>query len=259
MCNAGFYFSTQGCVQGAPCPANSTRQANGSCKCDDGLTNYNGFCSKCPSGALWSSQTNSCIFVCGQNAIYSNSANSCVCNPGYGILNSQCQACPNNYFISNGYCVTCPVNSALNPSSNNCDCLTGFYTNQAGICTQKCGTNEDYDPISQQCACLSGLGRVNGVCTVCPAGSRPAADGSSCSICGNNEQLVGGVCVCQAGFALNSGRVCTACASLPNGFMINGVCSVCPNNLIYNGNQGCSCPSGKVLQGSTCISQCKSD
>lgn len=87
VCNSGYYFSAQGCIQGTPCPANSTRQADGSCKCDAGLTNYNGFCSKCPPGALWSSQTNSCIFVCGQNSIYNATVRSCVCNPGYGLQN----------------------------------------------------------------------------------------------------------------------------------------------------------------------------
>jgi len=186
VCNSGYYFSNQGCIQGSPCPSNSTRQADGSCKCNAGLTNYNGFCSKCPSGALWSSQSNTCIFVCGQNSIYNSSVNACVCNPGYGILSGQCQTCPNSYFISNGYCVTCPVNSAPNPTTNNCDCLTGFYTNQYGICTQKCGTNEIYDTNSQQCLCLQGLGRVNGVCTVCPAGSKPTSDGSACSVCNVN-------------------------------------------------------------------------
>ena len=41
--------------------------------------------------------------------------------------------------------------------------------------------------------------------------------------------------------------------------MIHGICSICPNNLVYNGNNGCGCPSGKVLKGASCISQCKSD
>ena len=129
VCNTGYYFSGQGCIQGTPCPANSTRQADGSCKCDAGLTNYNGFCSKCPFGALWSSQSNTCIFVCGQNSIYNTSVGSCVCNPGYGLQDGQCQICPSNYFISNGFCVTCPINSQINPRTNSCDCLPGFFTN----------------------------------------------------------------------------------------------------------------------------------
>ena len=134
VCNSGYYYSAQGCIQGSPCPANSTRQTDGSCKCDAGLTNYNGFCSKCPSGALWSSQSNSCIFVCGQNSIYNSSVSSCVCLSGYGLQNGQCQVCPDNYFISSGYCVTCPVNSVFDPKTNSCDCKAGFYTNQFGIC-----------------------------------------------------------------------------------------------------------------------------
>ena len=41
--------------------------------------------------------------------------------------------------------------------------------------------------------------------------------------------------------------------------MIQGVCSVCPNNLVYDGHGGCICTSGKVLKGSSCVSQCQSD
>ena len=97
-----------------------------------------------------------------------------------------CQACPANYFVSNGYCVTCPVNSKFNAGTNNCDCESGFYTNQFGICTQKCGTNEEYNADTHQCQCLKGLGRIQGRCTVCPPGSHASPDGSSCSHCSAN-------------------------------------------------------------------------
>lgn len=103
------------------------------------------------------------------------------------------------------------------------------------------------------------MARINGACTICPVGTTPASDGSGCSACGDNQQLVGGQCVCNNGYALNSNKVCTVCSSLPNGFLINGACSVCPSSLVYNGNQGCTCPPGRILQGSTCITQCKSD
>jgi len=128
VCNNGYYLSSGVCVKGTPCQANSTRQADGTCKCNAGLTNYNGFCSQCPAGALWSSASNKCIFVCGQNAIYSTSANQCVCNVGYGLYNGICQQCPLNYFISNGYCVTCPIASTYNASTATCQCQTGYYT-----------------------------------------------------------------------------------------------------------------------------------
>ncbi|CAM6000231.1 unnamed protein product, partial [Sphagnum balticum] len=82
---------------------NSSRAANGTCVCDAGLTNYTGYCSKCPSGALWSASTSKCIFVCGQNAAYNQTQSACACNPGYGLMNGICQICPTNYFILNGY------------------------------------------------------------------------------------------------------------------------------------------------------------
>ena len=259
VCNTGYYFSNNACLQGTPCPANSTRTADGSCQCNSGLTNYNGFCSQCPPGSFFSSQTSGCVFVCGQNAAYNATSGACSCLPGFGLQNGQCAQCPNNYFLSNGYCVTCPVNSQLNPVTNNCDCSNGYYTNQNGVCTLKCATNEIYSADTQLCRCRSGLGRVNGVCTVCPDGSTASADGSACNVCGVNQQLSGGKCICITGYALNSDGICTLCSNLPNGFLINGLCSVCPNTMVYNGNQGCSCPPGKVLKGRLCASQCQAD
>ena len=99
---------------------------------------------------------------------------------------------------------------------------------------------------------------MNGACQICPQGSTPASDGSGCSACGPNQVQVGGICVCQQGFASNSAGVCTSCSSLPNGFMISGHCAVCPFSMVYNGN-ACACPLGKVLQGGSCVSQCQGD
>lgn len=257
VCSTGYYFDGSQCLSGAPCPSGSTRQADGSCKCNAGLTNYNGFCSRCPQGAIWSDSTKVCIFVCGQNSVYSQNVSSCVCISGFGLMNGVCSVCPSNYFISQGYCVTCPVNSVLNAIKNTCDCQSGYYTNQFGICSKKCSTNEVYDSSSQQCSCLAGLGRINGVCTVCPTGTQVVGD--SCSSCSQNEQLVNGKCICKTGYAYNTGKVCTFCSDLPNGFLINGVCSVCPSGLVYTGNYICSCPAGKIKSGSSCISQCQAD
>lgn len=208
-------------MAGTPCGSNSNRNDAGACVCNSGFTDYGGVCSKCPPGALFSSKTNKCIYVCGQNSVYSESAAACVCNPGYGMYGGSCQTCPADYFISNGYCVTCPVNSNYNSAKKNCDCLTGYFTNQWGVCAQKCATNEVYNADTQSCRCIEGLARVNGVCQICPQGSIPAEDGSSCSVCKVNEVLINGDCVCQQGYAYNSANVCTQCSSLPNGFLTN--------------------------------------
>jgi len=186
VCNTGSYFSNGACVVGAPCVGNAKRNADGTCSCEAGYTNFTGVCSKCPQGALWSSSANKCIWVCGQNSAYSASANACVCNPGYALLSGSCQSCPEGYFISNGYCVTCPINSAYNTATKNCDCLSGFFTNQFGICARRCGTNEVYNSATQTCSCVLGLGRINGVCQICPSGSTPTADGNACSTCKPN-------------------------------------------------------------------------
>jgi hypothetical protein len=96
--------------------------------------------------------------------------------------------------------------------TKNCDCLTGFFTNQYGICAQKCSTNQVYNSATQSCICIQGLAIVNGVCQVCPSGSTPTANGLGCSTCKVNEVLVNGVCACQPGYAKNSAQVCTTCA-----------------------------------------------
>ena len=258
VCSQGFYLSNNVCIAGVACGANQVRDSTGRCVCSTGFTNYNGVCSRCPPGALWSSASSKCIFVCGQNSAYSSSANSCVCNAGFGLFSGSCQPCPSGYFISNGYCVTCPVNSVFNAATQTCGCISGFFTNQWGICARKCGTNEVYNAATQLCSCVDGLARVNGACQICPSGSTPTADGSACSTCKANEILVNGQCQCNQGYAYNNAKVCTLCSSLSNGFLINGICAVCPGSMVYNGNS-CGCPAGKTAQGSLCISQCQND
>lgn len=103
------------------------------------------------------------------------------------------------------------------------------------------------------------MGRVNGACTVCPDGSKPAAGGSACSYCQDNQILFNGKCICKSGYAFNSAGVCSICSSISGSFLVNGICSVCPGNLIYDGVSKCTCPAGKVAKGSLCISQCQND
>ena len=138
--------------------------------------------------------------------------------------------------------------------------MEGFFLDQMGNCVAKCGTNEIYDQSTHQCRCLGGLGRVNGACQICPAGSRPTANGDGCNFCKANEELRNGVCVCMAGYASNEAGVCTACSDLQNGFLINGVCAKCPGSKVFDGVSGCVCPVGRVEQaGGVCVAQCKSD
>lgn len=129
-----------------------------------------------------------------------------------------------------------------------------------GLCVAKCGTNEVFDSSIHQCTCVAGLGRVNGACQICPAGSKPTSSGDACSFCKANEELVGGRCVCKSGYAYNSAQTCTICSELDNGFMINGVCSKCPGNKVFDGKGSCTCPAGKVQKSASfCVSQCKND
>ncbi len=142
------------------------------------------------------------MYVCGENSAYDDIQKKCVCLTGYGITNKVCAKCPANYFVQNNYCVTCPLNSALNPTSKKCECSEGFLLSKDGVCIKKCANNEVYNVKTGNCDCFSGLGRVNGVCQICPTGTNPGTDGK-CGACGVNQQLVDGQCICSQGFIPN--------------------------------------------------------
>ena len=177
VCETGYYMKDGQCVKQEPCPSHQIQKADGSCGCDVGLKDYGGYCAKCPRGAMWSSASGRCFYVCGQNSIYSTQAGKCVCNPGFGLMGKTCQVCPKGHFVSQGYCVTCPLNSHYSSQDGKCHCQEGYYTDEYGVCQQKCSTNEVYDMSTRQCKCVQGLGKINGACSICPAGSRPTSDG----------------------------------------------------------------------------------
>lgn len=65
LCMTGYYKVNGTCVIGKPCPPSSTRNQNGECICDPGLTKFNDYCAKCPLGATFDLSTQKCIYVCG--------------------------------------------------------------------------------------------------------------------------------------------------------------------------------------------------
>ena len=97
---------------------------------------------------------------------------------------------------------------------------------------------------------MSGLGRVNGVCQICPSGFALSLNGN-CTQCGSNQQIVDGKCICFNGFINNELGFCIPCSSKSGAFLINGQCATCPGQLIYNG-QKCACPLGKTRIRSKC-------
>lgn len=240
------------------CPANSILTNQG-CVCVSGFSNVSGTCSRCPAMAFWSSQSQTCIYVCGINAVYNRTLSNCVCIVGFGIdASGSCQRCTNNYYLINGYCAACPNNAFYNSQTKICQCNAGYAISQQGFCMPKCSSNERYNPDTTLCDCLPGFAKIGLNCIACPANTYIV--NGQCASCPANSILISGKCICISGYASNNFGGCEECSSLPNTYMLNNYCVSCANNQIYDSNAGvCSCPSGKVLRGATCISACNND
>ena len=89
-------------------------------------------------------------------------------------------------------------------------------------------------PSVNQCRCFSGLGRINGVCQVCPGGSSPNPDTEECSGCSANARLENGQCICLPGYGINIKGECIRCESV-NLFLISGICGSCPSGRNWDG------------------------
>lgn len=64
----------------------------------------------------------------------------------------------------------------------------------------------------------------------------------------------------MSGFATDAFGICRSCSSLPNAFIMNGLCVKCQSNQVYNSTLGaCQCAMGKTWSGNLCVSACHND
>jgi hypothetical protein len=293
QCNSGYYASNGNCIYGPAinCPSNSVnnglgvciclqpsqilinsscqsacpsnQQWNGSaCVCSSQLTYLasNGSCEPlCSQGRFWDPNSQTCIAVCGVNMVFDSRQQKCVCNPGFGIgMNGQCEQCSYGFQNINGYCVTCPAHAAFSPMGT-CECESGYAADRSGICVPKCQPLEMFNAATTRCDCRSGLGRVAGVCTLCPSGTYLV--GELCSNCPANAVFFGQACICNSGYILDpSSQRCISCTSLTNSYWVDNRCIQCPGQQVYNQQTRiCQCPSGLAVQGSRCVQSCQLD
>lgn len=113
---------------------------------------------------------------------------------------------------------------------------------------------------------------MNGICRTCPAGKYFNFVSVSCEdavVCGDNEVLQNGLCVCKSGYNKVNGN-CILCQA--NSYydsytqecrcnlgydLINGVCSTCPDNMYFSySSNRCECTTGYHIINGTC-GQCK--
>jgi hypothetical protein len=163
-----------------------------------------------------------------------------MCVPGYAFNNvGICTMCPygsqpssdqstcvcsssTQYFNQSSFnCTQCPANSYANQSS--CVCFPGYII-ISGSCappSQNCSINQIIN--GDKCMCVPGYAFNNaGICTMCPSGSQPSSDQTTCtcnsrtqyfnlstftcSQCPPNSYASQMTCVCSPGYTLISGN-----------------------------------------------------
>ncbi len=95
--------------------------------------------------------------------------------------------------------MNCQPNSTPSADQSACVCNKGFTDyNNDGICDTVCGANQEW--ANNKCVCKAGFAFNNGVCTLCPLGSKPSDDQTKCICAGDQKWVpINFACVqCQA-------------------------------------------------------------
>lgn len=109
----------------------------------------------------------------------------------------------------NGFCAACPIGSTYNTQTTKCVCKEG-YVFEGNFCKLQCSQNEVFSKAQNKCVCSPGLGRINGICQVCPVQSIDPTTEKCLNVCKSNEVLLANKCVCKAGLGISNG-VCIDC------------------------------------------------
>ena len=151
------------------------------------------------------------------------------CPAGSYPHESNCAACPANFFSSSAgstSCLRCPGGSTSKPGSSQCDCPSGTMWSN-GRCKR----------------CLGNFAGVNGKCAHCPDGSQAIDGGQSCS-CPDGQLWIWG-------HDLEG-----SCMPCPKGTFKAGdmmQCELCPtNSTSLPGSPICSCEAGNYWNGEDC-------
>ncbi len=253
------------------CPGN--QYYNGTaCVCNNGYVMVNGVCYVicAPNAYIFNSvcqclpgftlsNLGTCLPTssCPTNFIRSNG--NCICPSPFGLLNSQCVACPAYSYVNNtGYC-TCNPGYTLNPSTYRCEisCMTNAYRNSLGQCVCIDGYYNQGNLCVPQGSCTNGK-TWNGTDCSCPTGMVVDSITTLCTYCNTPDRTVSNNrCVCSATYypTINSCNPCMAnavysvsaatCVCNSNYQMVNGFCVFqgnCPFNSNYNpATQSCVC------------------
>lgn len=146
-----------------------------------------------------------------------------------------CQlSCRSNQFVFQGGCAVCPLNTVYKAEINGCDCPTGFYKDNFGVCQQlvlrpvTCQAGQYFDSNRGCIACPGSCTTCSSatVCTACvTSGFAPNSNGVCAPQCGDG--LIVGNETCDSGMTFSAG--CVAC-QIQSGWSCIGQPSVCRSN-----------------------------
>lgn len=161
-------------------------------------------------------------------------------------------SCASGQFIFQGGCAICPLNTIYKAEINGCDCPSGYYKDNYGVCQQlvlkpiNCTSGQYFDQTNGCVACPGSCKTCSSAtkCTSCvTAGYTPNAAGTCVANCGDG--LIVGAETCDSGNSYDAG--CVGC-QIQTGYTCSGQPSVCKSNTpppASSGSSGSSSNSGK--------------
>lgn len=257
------------CVEEISCNGHGTQTGAGVCTCNEGY-DPNTHCATCDSthtligGAcvtklsckngssqvsatqcscknLWSGN------LCDTCPISGEHVTDCACDDGYTrsgntCIDSSTITCTTNQYWNGSSCQSCPANSASSGGDDEtCECNSGFTnlgnTNTACFAIADCN-GHGAQTGAGKCSCTDGY--TGDLCETAPISCTTSQyyNGSSCQACLNGGTSAGGdatSCSCSGNW---TGTDCGTCKLSGSGV-----------------TSGCTCGSGYVLSGTTCIEQ----
>ena len=290
-CNDGYYISAGLCKLCSGCKT-CLNVASNCTSCTTGTFLYGNTCiNPCPGSKFGQTSNNTCQ-ACDSNCLTCNDSSymnctSCV-DGKYLTSENQCAACSsscNTCKTTDYQCITCKSGSYLMGTNCVSLCLDGFWGDKTDytckICDSSCNTCVPPGKSSNCSSCKAETYLLNGKCINCDNNCYTCDIlPTSCTSCNGSKYLFNETCsqTCPDKYYPNTldntcspcnspcltcyGSLTSNCLSCPTGLIFkNGKCFNCDTSCLTcdgSTSSDClSCSSSLYLQGTTCVSQCK--
>lgn len=218
--------------------------------CDSECVSCHKTCKKCSSSV--------CQECIDDYAIpnYLLSDGSCICIDGYYLNESSCVPCDNScQLCTKDSCTKC-ISPKATPINGICQCITGYYAEQAGVCKScdvscaQCNSAQclqcynDYSQLHGKfCKCPSSMFTTNShrTCYQCHDSCEQCTSLVACSKCKDlHAKPANGICNCQSGYFMID-NACVACDSACKTCDLNSKCLTCIDDNAHVNSDGSSC------------------